>query len=67
MGKLKTDYKQGDRVTFTFLSEVLQGEILKISNRTPVGSSYNRSFLIYDGKYKYPTKVENILNVVEKK
>lgn len=63
MGRRK--YKVNDRVDFKFLGEPLTGTIKKIEENQKYSTADKVRYFVFDGKYTYPIRLENISRKVK--
>lgn len=61
----KKKYKVGDKVEFNFLGQPFKGVIEKIEVKQMYLSKNKVSYMIFDGKYRYPLPVENIKSLIK--
>lgn len=63
MGRRK--YKVNDTVDFKFLGEPLTGVIKEIKKNQKYSTADKVRYSIFDGKYTYPIRLENIIKKVK--
>lgn len=60
MGRKKTKYKVGDRVSCSFLGEQIKGVVERVIESKISFSKSKKTYWVFDGKYRYPISIENI-------
>jgi len=56
MGRKKINYKVGERISFRFAGENLEGWVHSIR-----GTGKDMRYFVYDGSYTYPVSKDQIL------
>ena len=62
---VRRKYKVKDKVNFKFLGETLTGVITEVRESEKYNTVDKLRYFVFDGKYTYPVRNENIINKVE--